>query len=154
MKAPEYHLNHNEDEPLAARDTLSVVNTLNTGNTQQGSAFICVLDAAGAHLLYSSLFGGTGNQSTGNGHSTYANGVAVDPAARAQSSRRKTAASGRVSLVHLLVSIIAGRNGMGREPGGSARPREPRRWLCGGSLPAQGCRRCVLAQGCRRCLLA
>jgi len=52
--------------------------TLNPSNDNQGSAFISVFDAAGAKLLYSSLFGGTGNQSTGNGHPTYGSGVAVD----------------------------------------------------------------------------
>jgi uncharacterized protein (TIGR03437 family) len=52
--------------------------TLNPNNDNQGSAFISVFDAAGASLLYSSLFGGTGNQSTGNGHATYGSGVAVD----------------------------------------------------------------------------
>jgi uncharacterized protein (TIGR03437 family) len=52
--------------------------TLNPNNNNQGSAFISVFDAAGANLLYSSLFGGTGNQSTGNGHPTYGSGVAVD----------------------------------------------------------------------------
>ena len=53
--------------------------TVNPNNFNQGSAFISVFDAAGASLLYSSLFGGTGNQAVGNGHPTYANGVAVDP---------------------------------------------------------------------------
>ena len=46
-------------------------------NFNQGSAFISVLDAAGAHLLYSSLFGGNGAP-TGNEHATFASGVAVD----------------------------------------------------------------------------
>jgi uncharacterized protein (TIGR03437 family) len=53
--------------------------TLNPGNTQQGSAFISVFDAAGANLLYSSLFGGNGNPSAGNNHPTFGSGVAVDP---------------------------------------------------------------------------
>jgi uncharacterized protein (TIGR03437 family) len=53
--------------------------TLNPNNSNQGSGFISVFDAAGANLLYSSLFGGNGNQSEGNGHPTYASGVAVDP---------------------------------------------------------------------------
>jgi uncharacterized protein (TIGR03437 family) len=53
-------------------------NTINPGNTQQGSAFIAVFDAAGANLLYSSLFGGTGTASGGNNHPTFASGVAVD----------------------------------------------------------------------------
>ncbi len=53
--------------------------TVNTNNFNQGSGFISVFDAAGANLLYSSLFGGNGDQSTGNGHPTYGSGVAVDP---------------------------------------------------------------------------
>ena len=52
--------------------------TLNPNNFNQGSAFISVFDAAGANLLYSSLFGGNGNQAQGNGHPTYGSGVAVD----------------------------------------------------------------------------
>jgi uncharacterized protein (TIGR03437 family) len=52
--------------------------TVNPSNDNQGSAFISVFDAAGANLLYSSLFGGTGNQAVGNGHPTYGSGVAVD----------------------------------------------------------------------------
>ena len=52
--------------------------TVNPNNFNQGSAFISVFDAAGANLLYSSLFGGTGNQAVGNGHPTYGSGVAVD----------------------------------------------------------------------------
>jgi uncharacterized protein (TIGR03437 family) len=52
--------------------------TLNPGNFNQGSVFIAVFDAAGANLLYSSLFGGNGNQSEGNGHPTFGSGVAVD----------------------------------------------------------------------------
>jgi uncharacterized protein (TIGR03437 family) len=51
--------------------------TTNPGNFNQGSAFISVLDAAGAHLLYSSLFGGNGS-AAGNQHPTFASGVAVD----------------------------------------------------------------------------
>jgi uncharacterized protein (TIGR03437 family) len=47
-------------------------------NFNQGSAFVAVFDAAGANLLYSSLFGGNGNPSMGNEHSTFASGVAVD----------------------------------------------------------------------------
>ena len=35
--------------------------TLNPGNFNQGSAFIAVFDAAGANLLYSSLYGGNGS---------------------------------------------------------------------------------------------
>ena len=38
---------------------------VNTSNFNQGSGFISVFDAAGAHLLYSSLFGGTGDQLNG-----------------------------------------------------------------------------------------
>ena len=53
--------------------------TVNTSNSNGGSGFISVFDAAGANLLYSSLFGGNGDQSTGNDHPTYASGVAVDP---------------------------------------------------------------------------
>ncbi len=52
--------------------------TLNMGTSQQGSAFIAVIDAAGANLLYASLFGGNGNSSAGNVHPTFASGVAVD----------------------------------------------------------------------------
>lgn len=52
--------------------------TVNPNNFDQGSAFISVFDAGGANLLYSSLFGGTGNQAVGNGHPTYGSGVAVD----------------------------------------------------------------------------
>ncbi len=52
---------------------------VNTSNSNQGSGFISVFDAAGANLLYSSLFGGNGDQAAGNGHPTYASGVAVDP---------------------------------------------------------------------------
>ncbi len=52
--------------------------TVSPGNNQQGSAFIAVFDAAGANLLYSSLFGGNGNASMGNDHATFASGVAVD----------------------------------------------------------------------------
>ena len=51
--------------------------TLNPGNFNQGSAFIAVFDAAGANLLYSSLFGGNG-AATGNQHPTFGSGVAVD----------------------------------------------------------------------------
>jgi uncharacterized protein (TIGR03437 family) len=56
----------------------STFNTiLNPGNFNQGSAFIAVFDAAGANLLYSSLFGGNG-AATGNEHATFGSGVAVD----------------------------------------------------------------------------
>ena len=56
----------------------SVFNTTtNPKNFNQGSAFISVFDAAGANLLYSSLFGGNGS-SAGNEHATFASGVAVD----------------------------------------------------------------------------
>jgi len=51
--------------------------TANPNNFNQGSAFISVLDAGGANLLYSSLFGGNGAP-TGNEHATFASGVAVD----------------------------------------------------------------------------
>ena len=51
--------------------------TLNPANFNQGSAFISVFDAAGAKLLYSSLFGGDGS-SAGNQHVTFGSGVAVD----------------------------------------------------------------------------
>lgn len=51
--------------------------TTNPSNFNQGSAFISVFDAAGAHLLYSSLFGGDGS-SAGNQHPTFGSGVAVD----------------------------------------------------------------------------
>ena len=51
--------------------------TTSPSNFNQGSAFISVLDAAGAHLLYSSLFGGNGAP-TGNEHSTFASGAALD----------------------------------------------------------------------------
>jgi hypothetical protein len=51
--------------------------SLNQGNHNQGSAFISVLDAAGANLLYSSIFGGDGS-AAGNDHATFGSGVAVD----------------------------------------------------------------------------
>ena len=52
--------------------------TVNPNNFNQGSAFISVFNATGTSLLYSSLFGGTGDQAHGNGHPTYGSGVAVD----------------------------------------------------------------------------
>jgi uncharacterized protein (TIGR03437 family) len=51
--------------------------TTSPNNFNQGSAFISVFDAAGANLLYSSLFGGNGSPA-GNQHSTFGSGVAVD----------------------------------------------------------------------------
>ncbi len=51
--------------------------TVSPNNFNQGSAFVAVFDAAGANLLYSSLYGGTG-ASTGNQHPTFGSGVAVD----------------------------------------------------------------------------
>jgi uncharacterized protein (TIGR03437 family) len=51
--------------------------TTNPSNINQGSAFISVLDAAGANLLYSSLFGGDGSPA-GNEHATFGSDVAVD----------------------------------------------------------------------------
>jgi uncharacterized protein (TIGR03437 family) len=51
--------------------------TTSPNNFNQGSAFISVIDAAGANLLYSSLFGGNG-AATGNEHPTFGSGVAVD----------------------------------------------------------------------------
>jgi uncharacterized protein (TIGR03437 family) len=51
--------------------------TTSPNNFNQGSAFISVIDAAGANLLYSSLFGGNGAP-TGNQHPTFGSGVAVD----------------------------------------------------------------------------
>jgi uncharacterized protein (TIGR03437 family) len=51
--------------------------TTNPNNFNQGSAFIAVIDAAGANLLYASLFGGNGSPA-GNQHSTFGSGVAVD----------------------------------------------------------------------------
>ena len=51
--------------------------TTSPNNFNQGSAFISAFDAAGAHLLYSSLFGGNGSPA-GNQHPTFASGVAVD----------------------------------------------------------------------------
>jgi uncharacterized protein (TIGR03437 family) len=51
--------------------------TTSPTNVQQGSAFISVFDAAGANLLYSSLFGGNGSPA-GNNHPTFGSGVAVD----------------------------------------------------------------------------
>jgi uncharacterized protein (TIGR03437 family) len=53
--------------------------TTSPNNFNQGSAFISVLDAAGANLLYSSLWGGNGAP-TGNQHATFGSGAAVDPA--------------------------------------------------------------------------
>jgi uncharacterized protein (TIGR03437 family) len=52
--------------------------TTSPNNFNQGSAFIAVFDAAGAKLLYASLFGGDGSKA-GNQHSTFGSGVAVDP---------------------------------------------------------------------------
>jgi hypothetical protein len=54
-------------------------NTLNPANQQVGSAFITVFDAAGANLLYSSLYGYTDITTTNHGAS-YGVGVAVDAA--------------------------------------------------------------------------
>ena len=61
--------------------------TLQQGKTfNQGSAFVAVFDAAGANLLYSSLYGGLGSTATGsdgkpgNNGATYGAGVAVDAA--------------------------------------------------------------------------
>jgi uncharacterized protein (TIGR03437 family) len=51
--------------------------TTSPNNFNQGSAFISVIDAAGANLLYSSLFGGNGSPA-GNQHPTFGSGVAVD----------------------------------------------------------------------------
>jgi len=51
--------------------------TTSPGNFNQGCAFISVLDAAGANLLYSSLIGGDGS-SAGNEHPTFGADVAVD----------------------------------------------------------------------------
>jgi uncharacterized protein (TIGR03437 family) len=51
--------------------------TTNPSNFNQGSAFISVLDAAGANLLYSSLLGGDGSPA-GNEHPTFGSDVAVD----------------------------------------------------------------------------
>ena len=60
--------------------------TLSQGKTfNQGSAFVAVFDAAGANLLYSSLYGGLGSTAAGsdgkpgNNGATYGAGVAVDP---------------------------------------------------------------------------
>ena len=58
------------------RDRL-LTTTINPSNFNQGSAFISVFDAAGANLLYSSLFGGNGSPA-GNDHPTFGSGVAVD----------------------------------------------------------------------------
>jgi hypothetical protein len=52
-------------------------NTLNPVNQQVGSAFISVFDAAGAKLLYSSLYGYSDITTTNHG-ATYGVGVAVD----------------------------------------------------------------------------
>jgi uncharacterized protein (TIGR03437 family) len=51
--------------------------TTSPNNFNQGSAFVSVFDAAGANLLYSSLFGGNGS-AAGNQHPTLGSGVAVD----------------------------------------------------------------------------
>ena len=51
--------------------------TTSPSNFNQGSAFISVLDAAGASLLYSSLFGGNGSPA-GNEHGTFGSDVTVD----------------------------------------------------------------------------
>jgi hypothetical protein len=56
----------------------------NTANFNQGSAFVSVFNAAGASLLYSSLYGGFGSTEAGsdgqpgNNGQTYGAGVAVD----------------------------------------------------------------------------
>ena len=52
-------------------------NTVNPANQQVGSAFITVFDAAGANLLYSSLYG-YANITTTNRGASYGVGVAVD----------------------------------------------------------------------------
>ena len=58
----------------------------NTANFNQGSAFVSVFNAAGAGLLYSSLYGGFGSTAAGsdgkpgNNGETYGAGVAVDSA--------------------------------------------------------------------------
>jgi uncharacterized protein (TIGR03437 family) len=59
--------------------------TLHQGTTfNQGSAFVAVLDGAGANLLYASLYGGFGSAAAGsdgkpgNNGATYGAGVAVD----------------------------------------------------------------------------
>ncbi|MBS1858728.1 MAG: SBBP repeat-containing protein [Acidobacteria bacterium] len=59
--------------------------TIHQGTTfNQGSAFVAVFDAAGANLLYSSLYGGMGSTAAGsdgkpgNNGATYGAGVAVD----------------------------------------------------------------------------
>ena len=54
-------------------------NSVNPTNQQVGSAFISVFDAAGAHLLYSSLYGYSDITTTNHGAS-YGVGVAVDAA--------------------------------------------------------------------------
>ncbi len=54
----------------------STFNHTLSSNFNQGAAFIAVFDAAGANLLYSSLYGGNG--SSDNHHPTFGSGVAVD----------------------------------------------------------------------------
>jgi len=63
--------------PTAVLPGTTFNHTVNPNNFNQGSAFISVFDAAGANLLYSSLFGGNGSPA-GNQHPTFASGVAVD----------------------------------------------------------------------------
>ncbi len=58
--------------------------TISSANFNQGSAFVSVFNAAGASLLYSSLYGGFGSTAAGsdgqpgNNGQTYGAGVAVD----------------------------------------------------------------------------
>jgi uncharacterized protein (TIGR03437 family) len=63
--------------PNAVLPGLAFNHTTNPSNFNQGSAFISVLDAAGANLLYSSLLGGDGSPA-GNEHPTFGSDVAVD----------------------------------------------------------------------------
>jgi hypothetical protein len=63
--------------PNAVRPGSAFNTTINPNNFNQGSAFISVLDAAGANLLYSSLLGGDGSPA-GNEHATFGSGVTVD----------------------------------------------------------------------------
>jgi uncharacterized protein (TIGR03437 family) len=63
--------------PTAVLPGTAFNHTLNPNNFNQGSAFVSVFDAAGANLLYSTLFGGNGSPA-GNQHPTFGSGVAVD----------------------------------------------------------------------------
>ena len=53
--------------------------TINPNSANPGSAFVAVIDAAGANLLYSTLYGDKNPSSNANNSATFGTGVAVDP---------------------------------------------------------------------------